>query len=76
MDFYLPESRRLIQVSQNLGNPSTREREIRALKDAMQTFNLTQGLILSESNVSPIVADGLTIEIRSLVEWLLEQEGV
>lgn len=73
VDFYLPEARRLIQVAQNLEHPATQEREIRALTDAMSRLGLSHGLILSDANAQPVEESGLTIEIRSVVEWLLEQ---
>ncbi|MBU2610787.1 MAG: ATP-binding protein [Chloroflexi bacterium] len=72
IDFYLPESRQLIQVAQNLNHPATREREIRALVDAMRALNLSTGLILAGSNADVVTENGFTITIRSLAEWLLE----
>ncbi len=74
VDFYLPESRALIQVSQSLAQPATREREVRAMIDAMRSLGLDHGLILTDGNEAPIAENGLTIEIRSLVEWLLQPE--
>ena len=53
VDFYLPESRALIQVSQSLAQPATREREVRALTDAMRSLGLDHGLILTEGNAAP-----------------------
>jgi uncharacterized protein len=75
VDFYLPESRQLIQVTQSLGQPSTYERETRALLAAMQELNVTQGLILTDVNAPPLTENGTTIEIRSISEWLLQQES-
>jgi len=78
VDFYLPESHQLVQVAQNLGNGervrslSTREREVRALVDAMRSLNISQGLILSDANAEPVKENGFTITIRSVAEWLLE----
>jgi predicted AAA+ superfamily ATPase len=72
VDFYLPETRELIQVSQNLAQPATREREVRALTDAMRGLELSRGLILADANAEPILESGLTIEVRSLAEWLLQ----
>ena len=72
VDFYLSESRQLIQVAQNIDNPATRERESRTLADAMQALKISRGMILSEANAPAIRDNNLTIEIRSLVEWLLE----
>jgi uncharacterized protein len=73
VDFYLPETRRLIQVSHSLAQPATREREVRALTDAMRGLGLVDGLILAEANEAPIAENGLTIEVRSLAEWLLAE---
>jgi predicted AAA+ superfamily ATPase len=72
VDFYLPETRELIQVSQDLAQPATREREVRALTDAMRGLGLSRGLILTDANAGPILEGELTIEVRSLAEWLLE----
>lgn len=74
VDFYLPESGELIQVAQNMDHPVTREREIRALADAMGALQRSSGLILADANAESITRNGLTIRIRSLVEWLLESE--
>ena len=74
VDFYLPETRQLIQVAQNLENPSTREREVRALIDAMQSLGHRRGLILTDSNALGIEKDGMIVEIRSLAEWLLKDD--
>ncbi len=72
VDFYLPESRQLIQVTQKMSNRSTYEREVRGLLDAMHSLNISQGLILSEENSETLKEDGMTITIRSIAQWLLE----
>jgi predicted AAA+ superfamily ATPase len=71
VDFYLPASRQLIQVSQEMNDPLTRERELRALFDALKTLDIEQGLILSESSHNPVHQDDKIIVIRSIAEWLL-----
>jgi len=71
VDFYLPETSQLIQVAQNMDNVSTREREIRALIDSMQSLKLTTGLILTDSNAEAVKENNFTITIRSIAEWLL-----
>jgi hypothetical protein len=43
---------------------------VRALTDAMRGLGLSRGLILAEANAEPLEANGLTIEVRSLAEWL------
>lgn len=72
VDFYLPETRELIQVSRDLAQPATRERETRSLMDALRGLSLTRGLILTDANASAIESAGLTVEVRSVAEWLLE----
>lgn len=74
VDFYLPESGRLIQVAQSMDNPAVREREIRALADGMSTLGLSSGLILTDSKSQIMTRNGFTITIRSLADWLLENE--
>ena len=73
VDFYLPETRQLIQVSQHIDHPATREREVRALFDAMQALKVEESLILADVNADPIQENGFTIQIRSLAEWLLDR---
>jgi hypothetical protein len=76
VDFYLPETRELVQVAQSLGQTSTRDREHRALTDAMRGLGLSRGLVLTDSNAEAIQVDGMTIETRSIAEWLLADSGV
>lgn len=73
VDLYLPGQRMLVQVAQNLDQPGIRTREVRALSDAMKALGIDRGLILSDFNGEPLQHDGLTIEIRSLAQWLLQQ---
>ena len=72
MIFIYQKSSQLIQVAQNLDNPATHERETRALVEAMRALKISHTMILTETNAPEITENGLTIEIRSLVEWLLE----
>jgi uncharacterized protein len=73
VDFYLPETRELIQVTQSMVQPLTRQREIRALADALHRLNLSHGLILTEHSAPAIEKDGISIEIRSIADWLIER---
>lgn len=70
VDFYLPEKRQLIQVAQHLENPSTREREVRALEDAIKGLNVNNALILSDANEPSFEISGILIEIQSASEWM------
>ncbi|MBE0409812.1 MAG: hypothetical protein IBX69_08775 [Anaerolineales bacterium] len=71
VDFYLPESRQLIQVSYELDDPHTRERELRALVEALQNLKLQHGLLLKNTNQKPIHRHGKVVHIQSMSEWLL-----
>ena len=72
VDFYLPDTSELMQVTQNLDMTTTCGREVRAMADAMQALSLSNASILTEANAPAIDEGGLTVEIRSLAEWLLE----
>lgn len=71
VDFYLPETRQLIQVTQNLNNAPTREREVRALQDAIQVLKPKDALILTDANGKDFKIDGVPVHIRSAAEWML-----
>jgi predicted AAA+ superfamily ATPase len=71
VDFYLPEKQQLVQVTQTLENPTTRERELRALAEAVQTIKVKSAMILSNSNEDGFEVNGVPVEVRSTAEWLL-----
>lgn len=75
VDFYLPERRQLIQVSQRLENSSTREREFRAIEDAGKEIQIEKVLILSDVNENEIVVSGVPVKVQAITEWLLSQEA-
>ena len=61
-----------IQVTQNLENPDTRKREIEGLADALQTYNLSEGLILTDDTEDDIEIDGKQIIVKPVWKWMLE----
>ena len=71
VDFYLPESHQLIQVTQNMNNASTREREVRALQDAIQVLKPKDALILTDANGKDFEIAGVPVRVRSVAEWML-----
>jgi predicted AAA+ superfamily ATPase len=73
VDFYLPETGQLIQVAQNMSHPATREREIRALRDAAARQKVESALILCDESAHPLDIDGTPVQIRSVSEWLIEE---
>ncbi len=74
VDFYLPEARQLIQVAASVEQPATRERELRALTEAMQALRLKQGLLLTDTNAAPVKTPAGTVYIRAAAEWLLDPQ--
>ena len=71
VDFYLPDSRQLIQVVQEMNNSMTRDRELRAMFEALTELDIQQGLILSETNQDPVHQGDKVVFVRSIAEWLL-----
>ena len=72
VDFYLPETHQLIQVTQHMANPGTREREFRALETAVKHLKVERALILSDMNEDSIEIGGVPVSTRSVAEWLLD----
>ena len=62
-----------IQVSKDISNTQTKQREIEGLKDALSQLNLKQGLILTEDEYEVLEENGYTIEILPIWYWLLRQ---
>lgn len=73
VDFYLPQKQQLVQVTQSLDNPTTRERELRALTEAVHSIKVKSALILSDSNEDGFKVDSVPVEVRSSAEWLLNR---
>ncbi|HEY5269896.1 MAG TPA: ATP-binding protein [Anaerolineales bacterium] len=73
VDFYLPEKQQLVQVTQSLDNPATRERDLRALAEAVRSVKVQSALILSDSNEDGFELTGVPVEVHSTAEWLLNQ---
>jgi hypothetical protein len=73
VDFYLPEKQQLVQVAHSLAAPATRERELRALADAIQSVKVKKALILSDANENGLEVNGVPVEVLSTAEWLLAQ---
>ncbi|MFH1977656.1 MAG: DUF4143 domain-containing protein, partial [Pseudomonadota bacterium] len=72
VDFYLPHAGLLIQVAENLQQEQIREREIRALKAAMSSLNLQEGLILTANGEDSLQSGKMTIHIQPIATWLLK----
>ena len=68
VDFYLSETRQLIQVTQNLSNAPARESEVRALQDAIQALKRKEALILADANGKDFEIDRVPVSIWSVAE--------
>ncbi len=77
VDFVLKsglKSFELIQVSIDLSDQSTREREIKGLLSAMDHFGVSEGLILTRDLFDEEILAGKTIRYLPLWYWLLMEE--
>lgn len=61
-----------IQVSESLDNPETEKREIEGLLEAMESFKLKKGLIITESMEKERKIQGKRIKIIPAWKWLLK----
>lgn len=74
-DFVVREGFRVtaaIQVCYLFDSAETREREIRGLKDAMEAYRLTEGLIVTNTHEEEVDCDGRKIHILPAWKWLLQ----
>ncbi|WP_407283050.1 ATP-binding protein [Methanolobus sp. WCC1] len=61
-----------IQVTQSLENPDTRKREIEGLFEALETYDLSEGLILTDDTEDKIEIDEKKITVKTIWKWMLE----
>src|SRR5659263_392228 len=64
-----------IQVTLSLKDETTRKREIRGLLEAMDVYNLKEGLIITEKEAQIIGLDEKKIVIKPIYEGLDEMES-
>lgn len=61
-----------IQVSTSLTDNQTKEREVAGLREAMDLYELNEGLILTENENYDIDLEDVTIKVRPVYWWLLQ----
>ncbi|MBS3781155.1 MAG: ATP-binding protein [Candidatus Thermoplasmatota archaeon] len=74
-DFIIKEGRDIksaIQVTKTL--EGTRERELQGLEDAMEEYDLEEGLVLTENEKDDLVLDGKEIYVLPVWLWLLSHD--
>ena len=72
VDFFIPSQQLAIQVSQDLSDEETRQRELRSLielSEEKKEQNLLQIITLADKET--ITTEGTTVEVVPLYEWLL-----
>jgi hypothetical protein len=72
-DFLLFKNKKIvsaIQVTESLENPETKARELRGLHEAMDTYGLTEGTIITLQESGSEDADGKHIRIVPVADWL------
>lgn len=73
-DFVVKEKNRIveaIQVSWSIHNDTTRNRELQGMLDALRTYHLKEGLMLTNDEEDTIIENGFTIHIQPAWKWLL-----
>nr|WP_321356419.1 ATP-binding protein [uncultured Draconibacterium sp.] len=60
-----------IQVCFLMETPAVREREIRGLLDAMETYGLSEGFIVTDASEEDVLVDNKKINILPAWKWLL-----
>jgi len=71
VDFFIPKERRAIQVSYNITNDITRQREITALLKLSEVYRLDKLEIVTFDEESTLQANGATIQVIPIWKWLL-----
>ncbi len=74
-DFIIKDGMKIksaVQVTLTLKDETTRKREIRGLLEAMNAYNLKEGLIITEKEAQLIDIDDKKIVVKPIYEWLDE----
>ncbi len=75
VDFYLPEKKLLVNVSYDISDAKTFDREIKGLLEAMTELKLSSSYLVTDNKKETIVIKKQTIHVVPLWEWLLEDNG-
>ena len=74
-DFVIKEKNQIvqaIQVSWSIYNPTTKEREIEGLVEALTCYNLKEGLILTDEDEDEFTIKNFKIKVMPTWKWLLK----
>jgi predicted AAA+ superfamily ATPase len=73
-DFLIKKNNQIIlaiQVTTSLANQEVKKREIGGLIEAMDTYDLAEGLIITENDQETIKVDKYEIKVIPVWKWLL-----
>lgn len=73
VDFFLPNEKQAIQVSYNIMDDSTFERETKALVKLSLAFDVSKAIIITFDDERDIEVNGVKIQVVPIWKWLLEQ---
>ncbi len=76
-DFVVRKGNRIvqaIQVTTGLSDPEIRNREIEGLMEAMKTYQLQEGIILTENEHDTVEINVFRISVIPIWKWLLFQQ--
>ncbi|MEI7980378.1 MAG: ATP-binding protein [Bacteroidota bacterium] len=77
-DFIIKEGlhiTRAIQVSRTLQDEHTKKRELEGLMEALQSYRLKEGVILTEDEEDEIDIEVYKIIVKPVWKWMLENKG-
>jgi predicted AAA+ superfamily ATPase len=69
--FYVPDTALAIQVCHSLHDPSTRERELRALGKFAQAFHVREALVITADEEEETLVEGLKVQVIPYWKWML-----
>lgn len=73
VDFCIPQEQTAIQVSYNMDDAATQDREIGALKKFLQVFPDYSGIVITRDSEGEItISDDKTIKVMPIWKWLLD----
>jgi predicted AAA+ superfamily ATPase len=71
MDFYVPAGQLLINVSYEISDKKTLQREMEALTEGMEYFNVTDAYLITSDREELIQAGDYKIHVVPLWKWIL-----
>jgi predicted AAA+ superfamily ATPase len=72
VDFFIPKGKTAIQVSYNIANDITLQRETKALLKIAAQYHLENLVIVTSDNETVLNENGISIRVVAVWKWLLE----